>query len=170
MHLTEQLYTWDASTTTTTLQSGGGVHDSSATVIVNSRALDRGTTTVTLALLDGNTNGGIWIVTGAATSSFSITTPQPYGTLPQSSSNAGGVKPYTVTGTGPGFEGVIGFMYLYNPSYTDIASSLVNGNSSFSTPLIYSTTYKGDALLGVYARGEANGGITAGLLVKVTIG
>jgi hypothetical protein len=168
LHLAEQLFDWP-SNSTTTLQSGGGTHDSSAVVVVNNKAFDRGSVTVTLARLDGNTNGGIWIITAVTNSALSVTNPQPYATLPSSSSSAGGQTPYTVTGTGSGFEGVIGSVYLYNSSYQIIAGGQALGSSSFSTPLTYSTTSAQDALVALCRRGAADGGINGAVLVKVTI-
>lgn len=172
--LAEQLVGWPANSGTT-LQSGGGAHDSSAVVVVNNAAVDRGSITVTLGRLDGNVNGGIWIVTNVVSPNTSISTPQPLATLPQSSSNVGGQQPYTVKGTGSGFEGVVGNVTLMGASYNTITTAQAKtsgtGSTAFSAPLIYSAQSQQDGLVVLLLASAAGGGTPHGaVMVKVVIG
>lgn len=169
LSLAENLLSWP-SNSTTTLQSGGGTHGSSAVVVVNNAAVDRGSITVTLTRLDGNTNGGIWIVTAVSSPGKSITTPQPGATLPASSSASGGSTPYTVTGTSSAFEGTAGTVFLDNSSYATVTSANAKptGNGqTFTAPLIYSVSGASqDGLVAFFSIGAPNGGA---VLVKVVI-
>ncbi|HEU5376162.1 MAG TPA: hypothetical protein VFV38_12025 [Ktedonobacteraceae bacterium] len=148
--------------------SGGGQHDLQAVVSLKNNAPGSGTIKITMSRLEGNTNGGIWVVTDVSTDNMSITQPQSASTL-----NA----PVTVTGTGNAFEGVIGTATILDHLYTDLGHASVhgavgNGHTTFSTSVGYHPTFHNGAeegLVMVAAENNASGGIGAAVIVKVLI-
>ncbi|HXR66720.1 MAG TPA: Gmad2 immunoglobulin-like domain-containing protein, partial [Ktedonobacteraceae bacterium] len=124
--------------------------------------------TISLARLEGNTNGGIWIATDVASSGLSITQPQT-GSIIHSST--------AVTGTGNAFEAVIGKVSILNHLYTTLGQATAhgatgNGNTTFSTNVTIKPSFKNGAEEGLVMLDEtsnANGGIAGAVIVKVLI-
>ena len=152
-------------TATTTLVSGGGIHDTDAVVMVKNNKPAASTIKVTLSRLEGNTNGGIWIVTAVETAAMSITTPQNRDRLS---------SPVIVTGTGSAFEGVIGTVRVLDHLYNDIGHAQAkgatgNGNTTFTANVSYTSSFKGGAqegLLALYSSSNADGSIAGAVILK----
>ncbi len=152
-----------------TAVSGGGQHDVNAVVTVKNPHPGFGSIQVTMTRLEGKTNGGIWIVTAAASSGMSITAPASRALL---------TSPVTVTGTGNAFEGVIGNITILDHTGTDIGhatahGAIGNGNTQFSTSVTYTASFKGGAqegLVALYANSNAGNGIAGAVLLKVLLG
>jgi Immunoglobulin-like domain of bacterial spore germination len=162
--LAVNLLKWSANAQTTVI-SGGTSHDTNAVVQVKSTNPGGSTIKVTLGRLEGNTNGGIWEATGVTADGMSITTPQNQDRL---------TSPTTVSGTGNAFEGKIGTVMVLDHLYNDIGhadakGAIGNGNTSFNTPVTYTSTFKGGAQEGVvalYTFSNADGSIAAAVMVK----
>jgi hypothetical protein len=159
---------WDPAALAT-LTSGGGNHDAQATV--NLKNTSAGGTVVTLALarLEGNTNGGIWIViTVTSGAGLSITEPRPASVIHRS---------VPVSGTGNAFEGVIGSVTILDHLYTDIGHAqahgvLGNGMTTFSAVVTCQPTFKTGAQEGLVmltSENTAAGGVAGAVIVKVLI-
>ncbi|HZR43038.1 MAG TPA: Gmad2 immunoglobulin-like domain-containing protein, partial [Ktedonobacteraceae bacterium] len=124
-----------------------------------------GSIQVTLSRLEGNTNGGIWIVTGVQTPGMSITAPQGRDLL---------TSPLTVSGTGSAFEGIIGTVTVLDHLYTDIGNAQATstqgmGSATFSTNIAYTSTFKGGAqegLIALYSHSNADGSISGAVIIK----
>jgi immunoglobulin-like protein involved in spore germination len=118
--------------------------------------------------LEGNTNGGIWIITAVAANGVSITQPQSASLLS---------TPVTITGTGNAFEGVIGPVTILDHLYTVLGHASAhgatgNGVTTFSTSIPYQSTFKDGAeegLVMLATINNANGNIGAVAFVKVLI-
>jgi hypothetical protein len=148
--------------------SGGGKNDAQGVVSLKNSAPAGRAIKLTMARLEGNTNGGIWIVIAVETDNMTITQPQ-YASLLQS--------PSTITGTGSAFEGVIGTVTILDHLYTALGHGTVhgatgNGQTTFSTNVTYQPTFKGGAeecLVMVTAENNAGGPAAAVVIVKVLI-
>lgn len=151
-----------------TLVSGGGQHDSDAVVNVKSTSAVPGNIKVTMSRLEGNTNGGIWIVTSVTSIGMAITTPQNRDLL---------TSPTAVAGKGNAFEGKIGVVTVLDHLYTDIGhasatGAIGNGNTTFSTNVAYTSTFKGgsqEGLLALYSYSNADGSIVGAVFLKELI-
>jgi hypothetical protein len=149
----------------TTVVSGGGSGDTDALVTVKNPAAGGGTIKVSLQRLEGNTNGGIWEVVAVASDGMSITSPQARDLLS---------SPVKVSGTGNAFEGVIGTVVIHDHLYTAIGHANItgatgNGNTTFSTNVTFSSTFKGGSQEGVvvlYAVNNAGGPAAAAVMIK----
>ena len=149
----------------TTVVSGGGSNDRDAVVTVKHPAPAGNTVKVSLQRLEGNTNGGIWEVVSVTSDGMSITSPQSRDRLS---------SPVNVTGTGNAFEAVIGTVSILDHLYTDIGHANVsgatgNGNTTFSTNVTYTSTFKGGSQEGIvvlYAANNAGSGPAALVMVK----
>lgn len=131
------LFNWPGNTQTVVV-SGGGSNDSDAVVTVKNPAPTGNTIKVSLERLEGNTNGGLWEVVSVTASGMSVTSPQSRDILS---------SPVNMAGTGFAFEGVIGTVYVLDHLYTPIGHARVksatgNGNSTFSTVVSYTNTFK----------------------------
>lgn len=161
------LLRWDPNTPAT-LVSGGGSHDVQAVVSLKTTGPASNSITLSLTRLEGNTNGGIWIVTEAVSQDLTITQPQS-GSIIRS--------PTTVTGTGDAFEGVIGQVAILDHLYTDIGHAQAkgasgNGHTTFSTTVTSHPTFKNgteEGLVILTAPNNANGSIAGVAIVKVLI-
>jgi hypothetical protein len=156
-------------TTTTSVVSGGGKTDTDAVVKVSIPGQASGMIQVMLARLEGNANGGIWIVTDVASSAGTlITAPQLHALLS---------SPTAVTGQGNAFEAVIGTVTVLDHTYTDIGHTQAKGaigmgKTTFSTNVTYSTTFKTGAeegIVALYVPSNAGSGIATAVLVKVLL-
>lgn len=150
----------------TTIVSGGGPHDANAIVSVSSSNPGSGTITITLSRLEGNTNGGIWeVIAVAAGTTASITAPLNRDIL---------TSPVKVTGTGIAFEGSVGTLTVLDHLYTDIGHTHVhgpvgNGNTTFTTPVIYHSTFHTgtqEGLVVLYVYSNADGSIATAVMLK----
>lgn len=149
----------------TTVVSGGGSGDTDALVTVKNPAAGGGSIKVSLQRLEGNTNGGIWEVVAVASDGMSITSPQARDLLS---------SPVRVSGTGNAFEGVIGTVVILDHLYTAIGHANItgatgNGNTTFSTNVTFSSTFKGGSQEGVvvlYAVNNAGGPAAAAVMIK----
>lgn len=158
---------WDPNAPAT-LTSGGGAHDAQAIVSLKNTSPGSSTVTLTMARLEGNTNGGIWIVTDVTTSGLSITQPQSASLLHS------GV---TVTGTGSAFEGVIGKVTILDHLYADIGHAQAhgaqgNGSTTFSAAITCQPTFKTGAQEGLViltSENNAAGGVAGAVIIKVLI-
>jgi hypothetical protein len=163
-NLASKLLNWSANAAAT-LVSGGNQHDKDAVVTVKSTSAGAGTLKVTMSRLEGNTNNGIWEVTVVTSAGLSITTPQNRDLL-------NGIT--TVTGTGNAFEGVIGKVKVLDHLYTSIGTADAkgasgNGNTTFSTSIAYTASFKGGAqegLLVLYSYSNADGTIAGAVMLK----
>ncbi len=153
----------------TTVVSGGGSSDSDAVVTVQNPAPAGNTIKVSLQRLEGNTNGGIWEVVSVTSNGMSITSPQSRDLL---------TSPVKVTGTGNAFEAVIGTVAILDHVYTDIGhasarGAIGNGNTTFSTTVPYTSTFKGGSQEGIvvlFAANNAGSGPAAMVMVKELLG
>jgi hypothetical protein len=151
-----------------TIVSGGGQHDSDAVVSVKSTSVVTNSIRVTMSRLEGNTNGGIWIVTAVTSAGMAITTPQNRDLL---------TSPTAVAGKGNAFEGKIGVVTVLDHLYTDIGhasatGAIGNGNTTFSTTVTYASTFKGgsqEGLIALYSYSNADGSIAGAVFLKELI-
>ena len=133
--LASQLLNW-TNIASSMLTSGGSQHDSNAVVTVKNAS--GGSIQVTLGRLEGNTNTGIWEATAVTTANLSITTPQNRDVLH---------SPFTITGTGNAAGGKVGTITVLDHLYNNVTKGTVNatggsGNTSFSTSVSYSVSFK----------------------------
>jgi len=159
---------WDPAASAT-LTSGGGDHDIQASVKLKNTSVGGTVVTLTLTRLEGNANGGIWIVISVtAGSGLSISAPQGTGVIHSS---------VTVSGTGSAFEGVIGRVTILDHLYTDIGhtqahGAIGNGMTTFSAVLTCHPTFKAGAQEGLVMLASENvaaGGVAGAVIVKVLI-
>lgn len=158
---------WNANAPAT-ITSGGGSHDAQAVVKLRNTSPGGDGVTLSMTRLEGNTNGGIWIVTNVSSDGLSVTQPQSQSLIHSS---------VTVTGTGSAFEGVIGQVTIMDHLYTNIGQAQVhgangNGSTTFSTNVSCQPTFKTGAqegLVMVSATSNAGGGIARAVIVKVLI-
>jgi hypothetical protein len=146
--------------------SGGGSGDTSAVVTVSTAGTPNKQITVNLSRLEGNTNGGIWVVTSVQLEST------PALTAPQSLARI--TSPVTVTGNYSGFEGIAGRVAILDHLYTDIGHATANtSTTSFSVNVTYTSSVNaGSAEEGVVVFYPDNpvGGPEPVEMVKVLIG
>lgn len=165
LNLAKNLLNWSASSTAMLL-SGGGNSDADAVVTVHSANAGAGTITVTMSRLEGNTNGGIWIVTSVATTGLSITSPVARDSI---------ISPVMIAGTGTAFEGVIGMVQVLDHLYNAIGhaqAKVSSGSNSFSTSVSYTTSFHGtqEGLVVLLAENNAGGPVAGAVIVKELIG
>ncbi|MBE3559998.1 MAG: hypothetical protein IMW89_12335 [Ktedonobacteraceae bacterium] len=161
VHFAADLLKW-AGAQATVVSGGGG--DGQAVVDVKSPNPGGSTVHLTLERLEGNTNGGIWIVTKVETAGLSLTAPQGRDRLS---------SPVRVAGTGNAFEGVIGKVFVFDHLYTAIgqagARGQGNGATSFSASISYASTFKVGAQEGIvalYSYSNADGSIAGAVMLK----
>jgi hypothetical protein len=163
-HFAMDLLKWPSANTTVT--SGGGASDTNAVVAVTTGGTPNKQVTVNLSRLEGNTNGGIWVVTSVQLGS------PPALTAPQSLARI--TSPVTVTGNHSGFEGVAGRVAILDHLYTDIGHATANASTaSFSVNVTYTSSVNaGSAEEGVvvFYPDNAVGGPEPAEMVKVLIG
>jgi len=151
-----------------TLASGGGIHDAKAVVSLKNTSPGSSAVMLTMARLEGNINGGIWIITAVTSSGLSITQPRSADLLQSS---------VTIAGTGSAFEGVIGKVTILDHLYADIGHAQArgatgNGATTFSAAVICQPTFKTGAQEGLVlltSENNASGGIAGAVIVKVLI-
>ncbi len=141
------------------LVSGGGAHDVDAVVSVTPPVLPGccgpfPPIKVTLSRLEGNTNGGIWIVIGVESEQKAITAPQTGERLS---------SPVTVVGSGSQFESQVGIVHVLDHLYTDIGHAIAKGSGGlgsgpFSVKVPYETSFHGGAQEGIVVLYDENGG------------
>jgi hypothetical protein len=152
----------------TSVVSGGGKNDGEAVVKVKSPNVGGGTIQVTMNRLEGNTNGGIWIVIAVSADDMAIATPRPQERLS---------SPLTVTGKGKAFEAVIGKVIILDHTYTDIGQAQArgqqgNGVTNFSANVSYKSTFKmgtQEGIVALYSYSNADGSIAAAVMVKTLL-
>lgn len=158
-----------SSNATVSIASGGGKDDVDAVVNVKSPNPGGNSVRLTMSRLEGNKNGGVWIITEATTDGLAITTP---ATRDRISS------PVTVSGKGNAFEGQIGKLEILDHTYTAIGSvaqvkgSPGMGNASFSTSVKYTSTFtKGsqEGIVVLFSYSQADGSIAGTAMVKVLL-
>lgn len=162
------LLNWPSNTQAVVV-SGGGSNDNDAVVTVKNPMPAVNTIKVSLERLEGNTNGGLWEVVSVTAAGMSITSPQSRDIL---------ASPIHVTGTGNAFERVIGTIavldHLYTPiGHAHVTGSTGNGNTTFSTVVSYTSTFKGgkqDGLVVLYAANNAGSSNGAAVMVKELLG
>jgi hypothetical protein len=166
------LLKWPSSSPITVV-SGGGQNDANAVVSVKYPSKPSGTINLTMDRLEGNTNGGIWIITHAASDGTAITKPDP-NKLAQIRS------PVVVRGRGNAFEAVIGKVYVLDHNYDTLGMADAKtpsgtegmGNKAFSTRVSYKSTFKNglqDGLVVLYSYDSAIGSIFGIAVTKVLV-
>lgn len=162
---------WPADTPVT-LASGGGTKDASAVVNAKSPSASGGMIKLTMQRLQGNTNGGIWIITAVETAGLAITTPQSQDHV---------INPVAVTGKGNAFEGVIGTVDVLDDTYTSVTNptggtqatgAQGEGSTTFSASVSYNSPFKTgkqEGLVVLYTRSSADGAISGLTVVKVLL-
>lgn len=162
------------SDSSTTIVSGGGQNDANAVVSVTYPSKPSGTINLTMDRLEGNTNGGIWMITHATSDGTAITEPDP-NKLAQIRKS-----PVTVRGRGNAFEAVIGKVYVLDLNYDALGMADVKtspstegmGNKAFSTRVSYKSTFKNglqDGLVVLYSYSSATGLISGIAVAKVLV-
>lgn len=149
--------------------SGGGANDENAIVMVKNPAPPKNLIRVSLERLERNTNKGIWEVVTVTASNISITTPQSRDIL---------ASPLNVKGTGNAFEGVIGTVdvldHVYSPiGHAQVKGATGNGNTTYSTVVSYTPTFKGgkqDGIVVLYAANNAGSSTGAAVMIKELLG
>lgn len=162
-----KLLQWDPNASAT-LVSGGGARDTQAVVSLKNTSPGGNALTINLSRLEGNPNGGIWIVTDIASSGLSITQPQT-GSIIHSSTS--------VTGTGSAFEGIIGKVTVLDYLGNDIGNTTVhgasgNGHTTFSANVSVKPSFTNGAeegLVMLAATSNSNGGVAGAVIIKVLI-
>jgi Immunoglobulin-like domain of bacterial spore germination len=145
-----------------TIVSGGGKHDLYAVVNVTAPSIQGccgpfPPTKVSLTRLEGNTQGGIWVVIAVESEKMSITSPQNSELLN---------SPVKVTGSGSAFEGQVGIVHILDHLYNDIGHAIAmhtQSNSSFgvgpfSADVPYNASFHGGAQEGIVVLYDENGG------------
>lgn len=161
---TASLLNWQGNLTTTVV-SGGNAGDTETVVSVKGAQPGTGAIVVTLQRLEGNTNGGIWEVTAAASDGMAINTPKGRDLLG---------SPISVSGNGSAFEGKIGTVVVLDHTLSDIGHATAtgatgNGATTFSASVNFTSTFKTgyqDGLLALFAANSAGGPAAGAVLVK----
>ena len=160
---------------TTKLLSGGGPSDVYATVQVQEPPLQGAqsqgpSAVVVLSRLEGNTHN-FWVA-------ISVVDENKMLTLTNIETRSLISSPVTFEGTGAAFEASIGRAVVYDHQYTDIGHAQVTGDNGFgkatySTKVVYNTSFHQGVQEGIVAVYEANGGISdenyTGVMVKVLL-
>jgi hypothetical protein len=170
-----QFFQW-ARPLTATVASGGGAHDVYATVKVSEPPLQGAesygpSVNVTLSRLEGNTHN-LWEVIAVADGQ--ALTIENIEALSQIS------NPVKIEGKGSAFEGVIGKALVLDHLYKDIGHAQVTGFpgigmglTTYSTMVLYNTSFHKGVQEGIVEVQEANGGISneiySAVLVKVLL-
>jgi hypothetical protein len=135
-----------------------------------------GSIQVNMSRLEGNTTGGIWIVTLVTSPNLTISQPvyRSQGPFPQVSS------PLTVMGAGNAFEGVVGQVKILDHTYTVIGQAQARatgtngmGNVPYAANVSFTSTFAGGVEEGVimlYAISNADGSIAGTVMFKVLLG
>jgi len=160
---------------TATIMSGGGAHDVYATVKVQEAPLQGAQSVgpfinVTLSRLEGNTHN-MWVAIAVANGQAL--------TIQNIDAHSQIANPVKIEGKGSAFEGVIGKAFVLDHLYNDIGHAQVTGipgvgmgNTTYSTMVLYSTSFKG-VQEGIVEVQEANGGMSdepySAVLVKVLL-
>lgn len=165
LNLAEHLLGWSANAAAT-LVSGGGSGDADALGTVHSADAGAGTITVTMSRLEGNTNGGIWIVTSVSSTGLSLTAPTARDSIN---------SPVTIAGTGTAFEGVIGTVQVLDHLYNAIGhapAKVASGSNSFSSSVTYTTSFHGtqEGLVVLLEENNAGGPPAGAVIEKELIG
>jgi hypothetical protein len=163
------------SASSATIVSGGGEHDLYAVVNVTVPSIQGccrpfPPMRVSLARLEGNTHGGIWVVRAVENENMAITSPRSHERMD---------SPVTITGSGVAFEGQIGIVRILDHLYNDIGHTFVmsqNTNSgfgpgTFSTPVKYDASFHGgsqEGILALYHQGGAASDFGV-IMVKVLV-
>ena len=156
---------------TATLVSGGGPHDVYATVNVQEAGVQGQSAgpfiNVTLSRLEGNTHN-MWVAIAVFDGQVL--------TIQNIDARSLIDNPVRIEGKGAPFEGVIGKAYVLDHLYNDIGHAQVNaipGTASYSTMVLYSTTYHNGVQEGIVEVQEDNGGISnevySAVMVKVLL-
>jgi hypothetical protein len=167
-NLTVNLLKWPAADNATVV-SGGGKSDGDAVVNVKNGGPAGGMVQVTLSRLEGNTNGGIWIVTDVTGNGLGLTTPVADDRIS---------SPVKVAGKGKAFEAVIGKVIVLDHTYTDIGDVQAQGatgmgDTTFTASVSYTPTFKNGAeegIVALYSYSNADGTISGAAMHKVLIG
>jgi hypothetical protein len=153
---------------TPTINSGGGKTDADAVVTVKNSAPGNHTVQLTMSRLEGNTNGGIWIITGVTSPGLSLTSPTSLNRVS---------SPVNVTGTGPAFEGVVGSAAVLDSHYNRLGQSQArgthgNGQTPFSSSLPYKETFQNgteEGVIAIYSISNVDGSIAGATMVKTLL-
>jgi hypothetical protein len=167
--LVGQFFDWHRASTTKLL-SGGGPKDVSATVQVQEVRITGGQSQgpnvlVTLSRLEGKTQN-MWVAIGVADGTMLQLTNLDARQLIAS--------PVTLQGSGSAFEAVIGQAVVYDHGYTDIGHAQILGDkgmaqTTYSTKVIYTSSYRSGVQEGIVAVYEDNGGISAEIFTAVMV-
>jgi hypothetical protein len=169
--LAASLLKWPANSPAT-ITSGGGVHDANAIVTVKGPAPGGNSSLeVGMSRLEGNTNNGIWIVTGTLSPNLTISDPADMAMVS---------SPVAVSGTGNAFEGVVGQVKILDHTYTSIGQAQARatgtngmGNVPYAANVGYTSTFKNGVQEGVimlYAISNADGSIAGAVMFKLLLG
>jgi hypothetical protein len=171
--LAAQFLPWKGSVTAV-VTSGGGAHDVYASVrvqeIASQSAQHAPFINVTLSRLEGNTHN-MWVAIAVENNSTI--------TIENIDARSQVDNPVKIEGKGSAFEGQIGQAYVLDHLYNDIGHASVTGipgvgmgNTTYSTMVLYSTSFKG-VQEGIVEVQEANAGISpepySAALVKVLL-
>ncbi|GCE11299.1 hypothetical protein KTT_11580 [Tengunoibacter tsumagoiensis] len=162
-HFADKLLNWQNAQVTIT--SGGGQTDVSAETTVKSPKIGGGIVKVSMSRLEGNANGGIWIVTAVATDGLALTAPNNQDRIS---------SPVSVAGKGNAFEGVVGTVKVLNHLYDEVGSVQAKGggngaNTPFSASVTYTKTFKGgteEGLVALFTNSQADGSIAGAVIEK----
>jgi hypothetical protein len=152
-----------------TIVQGGGKQDIGAVVDVKHPYPAGGTIRVNMSRLEGNRNGGIWIVTSVTSQGMSITSP---------AANERLTSPVNVAGTSKAFEGKAGTIRILDHTETDIGHADVQpaqgmGNTTYTATVSYNSTFKTgtqEGIVALYLPSNADGSIAAAVMIKVLLG
>ncbi len=162
--LVAKLLNWSP-TAPATIVSGGKQHDKDAIVAVKNTSAGGGAINIAMSRLEGNSNNGIWEATAAASDGLSIT-------APESRDRLNGTT--TVTGTGNALAGKTGKVRVLDHLYTDIGNADVkstssSGNTTFSTNVSYTSSFKGgsqEGLVVLYSYSNGSDAISGAVILK----
>ena len=145
--------------------SGGGSGDAEAVVHISNPTPGTQTVTLTMQRLEGNINGGIWVVVGVTAptaSGLSITAPQSRDIL---------TSPVTVTGTAP--ANITSSVAILDHTYSVIGHAAAQGaKTTFTVMVPYVSTFKTgmqDAIVALFAMSGAGNLVTAAVMMKELI-
>lgn len=154
-HFASTYLQWSPSSSTT-INSGGHSGDADATVSVKSFGAGNPVIKVAMSRLEGNTNNGIWIVTGVTSDGLTITAPTSLDVIG---------SPATVTGTGSGQVVALDHLgeKIGHPQ-------VVGGN--FTVNLSFQPTFTNgdeDGIVAVFAYSDVDGAISGVAMTKVLL-
>ena len=167
--LASQFFDWQRPSRTTLL-SGGGPRDISATVRVQETPVQGSqspgpTIKVMLSRLEGNTHN-LWVVIAVEDETML--------TLTNIDARQLVTSPVTLEGTGAAFEAVIGQAVIYDHLYTNIGHAQVTSNTgmgkaTYSTKVVYTSSFRAGVQEGIVAVFEDNGGISSEIYSAVMV-